>query len=37
MDDFHLVKNNRAALVGCREAAAKAKKEQHCLFVVPAL
>ncbi len=36
MEDFDLVKSNQAALAACREAAAKAKKEQHCSIVVPA-
>jgi Family of unknown function (DUF6118) len=27
---------NKAALAACRDAAAKAKKEQHCFLVVPA-
>jgi hypothetical protein len=31
-----LQKANVAALAGCREAAAKTKKEQHCSIVVPA-
>jgi hypothetical protein len=36
MDDFNFVKSNQAALAACRDAAAKAKKEQHCGIVVPA-
>jgi hypothetical protein len=27
---------NKAALAACRDAAAKTKKEQHCVLVVPA-
>jgi hypothetical protein len=36
MEDFNLVKSNQAALGVCHEAAAKAKKEQHCSIVVRA-
>ena len=36
MDDFNFVKSNQAAIGTCRDAAAKAKKEQHCGIVVPA-
>jgi hypothetical protein len=35
MDDFNLVKNNQASLATCYDAAAKAKKDQHCSIVVP--
>lgn len=35
-DDFKLVTSNQAAMVACREAAAKTKKEQHCSVLVPA-
>ena len=31
-----LTVDNATALGACREAAAKTKKEQHCIFVVPA-
>jgi hypothetical protein len=27
---------NKAALAACRDAAAKTRKEQHCVLVVPA-
>jgi hypothetical protein len=32
----NLVRSNQEALAACRDAAAKAKKEQHCTLVVPA-
>jgi hypothetical protein len=31
-----LLVTNKEALAACREAAAKTKKEQHCILVVPA-
>jgi hypothetical protein len=37
MDAGKLTANNSAALEACRDAAAKAKKEQRCTLVVPAL
>jgi hypothetical protein len=37
MNDFNLVKSNQALLAACYEAAVKAKKEQHCSIIVPAL
>ena len=36
VNDLNLVKTNQVALTPCREAAAKAKKEQRCMIVVPA-
>lgn len=36
VNDLNLVKTNQAALTPCHEAAAKAKKEQRCMIVVPA-
>jgi hypothetical protein len=32
----NLVRSNQEALAACRDAAAKAKKEQHCTLVMPA-
>jgi len=37
MAAVNLTVDNSTALAACREAAAKAKKEQHCTLVVPAL
>jgi hypothetical protein len=31
-----LTADNSAALGACRDAAAKSKKEQHCVLIVPA-
>jgi hypothetical protein len=36
MDEHNLLQLNQEALAVCRDAAAKAKKEQHCTVVVPA-
>jgi hypothetical protein len=33
--DLKLLKTNQEALVACRDAAAKTKKEQRCTLVVP--
>ena len=35
--DFELVKDNQEAIAACRNAAAKARKEQHCNIAVPVL
>lgn len=35
MDAGKLMADNSAALGTCRDAAAKSKKEQHCILVVP--
>jgi len=35
-DASNLVRVNQEALAACREAAAKAKKEQRCTITVPA-
>ena len=35
-DSATLTRDNQAALAACRDAAGKAKKEQHCSIVVPA-
>ena len=34
--EMNLLEPNHAVLTTCREAAAKTKKEQHCLVVMPA-
>ena len=34
--EVSLVEPNHDALTACREAAARTKKEQHCVIVVPA-
>jgi uncharacterized protein DUF6118 len=34
--EINLVEPNHAALSACREAAARTKKEQRCVIVVPA-